>query len=124
MSGSTVTCREEIDEFYRAADIFVFPSYREPGGNVAFEAMTFGLPLIVSDRGGPGNVVDESCGIRVHPDDPEQFARDLAGAITRLVDDPATRAALGAGARARVSRIALWNAKIDALDELYAELRG
>ena len=43
---------------------------------------------------------------------------------TRLVDDPTTRAALGAGARARVSRIALWDAKIDALDQVYAELRG
>ena len=56
-----------IDDFYRAADVFVFPSYREPGGNVVFEAMSFGLPLVVGDRGGPGSAVDERSGIRVPP---------------------------------------------------------
>ena len=34
-------------QLYRAADVFVFPSFREAGGNVAFEAMGWGLPLIV-----------------------------------------------------------------------------
>jgi glycosyltransferase involved in cell wall biosynthesis len=113
--------RAEVDTFYRAADIFVFPSYQEPGGNVVFEAMGFGLPVVVSDRGGPGNVVDENCGFRVHPDNPDQFARELAVAITRLVEDPALRARLGAGARTHVAKIALWDAKIDRLDALYAE---
>jgi glycosyltransferase involved in cell wall biosynthesis len=111
--------RTEIDDYYRAADVFVFPSYREAGGNVAFEAMTFGLPLVVSDRGGPGNVVDDSCGIRVPPRNPDQFATELSRAIAKLVDDPDCRARLGAGARARVARIALWDRKIDWLDELY-----
>ena len=59
--------RAEVDDYYRAADIFVFPSYREPGGNVVFEAMSHGLPLVVSDRGGPGSAVDDSSGIRVTP---------------------------------------------------------
>jgi glycosyltransferase involved in cell wall biosynthesis len=114
--------RAEIDDFYRAADIFVFPSYREAGGNVAFEAMMFGLPLIVSDRGGPGNVVDESCGLRVHPTDPNSYARELAAAIRKLADDRDEREMLGAGARARVAEIALWDNKIDAIDRLYAEI--
>ncbi|HST65842.1 MAG TPA: glycosyltransferase, partial [Mycobacteriales bacterium] len=57
--------RAEVADFYRRADVFVFPSYREPGGNVAFEAMGYGLPLVVCDRGGPGAAVDDSCGIRV-----------------------------------------------------------
>ncbi len=39
--------RELVDEFYAAADVFVFPSYREPGGNVQFEAMGHGLPLVL-----------------------------------------------------------------------------
>ena len=66
--------RERVEDFYRAADVFVFPSYREPGGNVVFESMGYALPLVVTDLGGPGNVVDDTCGIRVHPADPEQFA--------------------------------------------------
>jgi glycosyltransferase involved in cell wall biosynthesis len=114
--------RAEIDAYYRRADVFVFPSYREPGGNVAFEAMSFGLPLLVSDLGGPGNVVDETCGIRVHPVSPEAYAQDIAAALRRLVGDAELRLRLGAGARRRASEIALWSSKIDRLDALYQEI--
>jgi glycosyltransferase involved in cell wall biosynthesis len=114
--------RERVQDFYRAAHVFVFPSYREPGGNVVFESMGYGLPLVVSDRGGPGHVVDATCGISVSPESPEQYARELAQAISHLVDDAELRRRLGEGARRRVAEIALWDAKIDRLDAIYAEL--
>ena len=113
--------REEVAGFYREADVFVFPSYREPGGNVVFEAMAHGLPLIVSDIGGPGNVVDGSCGIRLHPVAPAEYARDLAAAITRLAD-PALRGLLGDGARARAAEVALWDSKVRHLEAIYTEV--
>lgn len=119
--------RSRIDDFYRRADLFVFPSYREPGGNVVFEAMGHGLPVVVCDRGGPGNVVDDSCGIRVPAISPDQLARDVAGAVSRLVRDANLRSALGRGARARVADIGLWDRKIDQVEERYAAvlaLRG
>jgi glycosyltransferase involved in cell wall biosynthesis len=114
--------RDQVDDFYQAADIFVFPSYREPGGSVVFEAMSHGLPLIVSDRGGPGHMADESCGIRLHPVTTGQYATDLAAAITRLVRDPALRRTLGAGARDRAQRIALWDSKVTRLEEIHAQM--
>jgi glycosyltransferase involved in cell wall biosynthesis len=113
--------REQVAGFYQAADVFVFPSYREPGGNVVFEAMAHGLPLLVSDIGGPGNVVDESCGIRVHPVAPDGYAVDLAAAITRLAD-PRLRGLLGEGARARAAEVALWDSKVEHLEAIYAEV--
>ena len=114
--------RDQVDSFYQAADIFVFPSYREPGGSVVFEAMGQGLPLIVSDRGGPGHMVDESCGIRLHPVEPGQYAADLAAAISRLVQDRSLRLALGAGARRRAGQIALWDSKVSRLEEIHSEM--
>lgn len=108
--------RARIDEFYRSADVFVFPSYREPGGTVTFEAMGHGLPVIVSDLGGPGVVVDDTCGIRVHPESPDQYARDLATALTRLVTDPDLRRSLGEGARRRAAEIGLWDGKATQLE--------
>ena len=57
--------RDRVEQFYRAADIFVFPSYREPGGNVVFEAMVNGVPLVVGYRGGPASSLDDRCAIRV-----------------------------------------------------------
>jgi glycosyltransferase involved in cell wall biosynthesis len=114
--------RDQVNGFYRAADMFVFPSYREAGGNVVFEAMGYNLPLVVSDRGGPGNAVDDSCGIRVRPVTPEQYARELSAAIRQLVEDRELRLSLGEGARRRVVDIGLWDRKIDQLDVLYTEV--
>ncbi len=101
--------------------MFVFPSYREPGGNVIFEAMGHGLPLVVSDRGGPGAAVDETCGVRVHPETPDQYARDLAAALARLVQEPSLRLELGEGARRRVCKIGLWDAKTQRVGSIYEE---
>jgi glycosyltransferase involved in cell wall biosynthesis len=111
--------RADVDRFYREADIFVFPSYREPGGNAVFEAMGWGLPLVVSDRGGPGAAVDEASGLRIEPVDPQQFATDIAKAIRRLAVDRELRLQLGEGARQRVAKTALWDQKVDLMDEVY-----
>lgn len=111
--------RAAVDDFYAAADIFVFPSYREPGGTVIFEAMGFGLPLIVCDRGGPGTATDDGCAIRLHAASPDQYAHDIASAIERLAGDREHRLFLGDQARRRVSEIALWDRKIGQLETIY-----
>ena len=113
--------RHLVDGFYQAADVFVFPSYREPGGNVAFEAMGHGLPLVVCDRGGPGNVVDETCGFRVPARTPDQLAKDVSSAVTRLVDDPALRRSMGVAAHDLVQRRHLWERRIDQMDAQFTE---
>ena len=114
--------RERVTDFYRQADVFVFPSYREPGGNVVFESMGYGLPLVVSDLGGPGAFVDDASGVRVHPENPEQYADALAAALSRLADDPGLRARLGEAARRRTERIGLWDSKVLQLEALYDEI--
>ena len=114
--------RVRVDDFYRSADIFIFPSFREPGGTVVFEAMAFGLPVITTDRGGPGRAVDESSGIRISPHSPEQFACDIAAAIRLLAMEPEVRSRLGAGARLRAADTALWDRKIDRMARLYEEV--
>jgi glycosyltransferase involved in cell wall biosynthesis len=114
--------RREVDEFYKAADVFVFPSYREPGGNAPLEAMAWGLPLIVSNRGGPAAAVDETCGIRIEPENPEQLSQEIAQAVRRLVADRSLRLSLGAGARVRAARTALWDEKIRKVEQLYEDV--
>lgn len=44
----------ELGEFYAIADVFVLPSSFEPWGLVVNEAMSFGLPIIISDQVGAG----------------------------------------------------------------------
>jgi glycosyltransferase involved in cell wall biosynthesis len=113
---------QEVERLTREADLFLFPSFREPTGIVLFEAMRSGLPVITTNLGGPGYIVTDDCGIRVEADNPEQFATDLASAIRSLALDPQRRQKLGAGAHARVAELGLWPNKIDRTLRLYREV--
>lgn len=113
--------RAMVDTYYAAADIFVFPSYREPGGNVSLEAMSFGLPVIVCRRGGPGANVDDSCSIRLDAVSPDQLARDCAAAARRLIENSDLRLRMGEAGRAHVLRTHLWSSRISSMMRLYEE---
>jgi glycosyltransferase involved in cell wall biosynthesis len=113
--------RTEIEAHYRDSDTFVFPSFRESMGGVLYEAMRWGLPVVTVDCGGPGWIVDESCGLKVSLTSPEIMPGELAQAIRRLAQNPALRRQLGAGARAKVAAEALWKSKAERMVALYAE---
>ncbi len=114
--------RADVETLYAQADAFLFPSFREPSGSVIFEALRHGLPVITADRGGPGYVVNESCGLKVPAHTPEQLATDLCEAIKTLAWDVDLRIRLAEGARQRVQAIGLWSNKIQWLVGLYGEL--
>jgi len=114
--------RSTVDEFYERADVFVFPSYREPGGNVSLEAMSWGLPVIVCRVGGPGANVDESCAISLDAVDPQQLAADCAAAVRELVTDRPRRLRMGEAGREHVLRRHLWEQRIAQMERLYEEL--
>lgn len=114
--------RSVVDRFYERADIFVFPSYREPGGNVVLEAMAFGLPLVVCDRGGPGANVDDSCAFRLQAVSPNQLAADFARALRILVENPDLRLRMGAASRVYAETNHLWQHRLDRMSAIYDEI--
>lgn len=114
--------RKEVDTFYRQADVFVFPSFREPSGNVVIEAMSHGLPCIVSDRGGPAEAITNDCGFRIPIYNPQQYASEIAGAIRLLAQNFELRNEMGRNARERVRDVFLWPRKIEWISNLYQEL--
>jgi len=67
--------RTDVAELYAAADIFVFPSYREGLGLAAIEGMAFGLPLIVADNRGTRDFCQNNVnGAVCCPKSSEEFA--------------------------------------------------
>lgn len=49
--------RSTLPELYSIADVFVFPSNTDTFGMVVLEAQACGLPAVVSDQGGPGEII-------------------------------------------------------------------
>ncbi len=49
----------ELSAIYASSDLFVFPSLTDTLGQVVMEAQSSGLPVLVSDEGGPKEVVSE-----------------------------------------------------------------
>lgn len=114
--------RDQVDGFYRDADLFVFPSFREPSGNVVLEAMRHGLPAVVANRGGPGHVVTADSGIRVEPESPDQYADALATSIQWAASSPAWLRSARIAAQERAAFVAHWPVKQQRIDRLYAEI--
>ena len=67
--------------------MFVLPSFEEGFGLPALEAMSAGVPVVVSNRGSLPEVVGNA-GLLIDPDDVES----LAGAMMRMATDAALRA--------------------------------
>src|SRR6266478_5915837 len=90
---------EALAKAYASADVFVFPSTTDTFGNVVLEAQASGLPVIVSDMGGPKELVEDGAtGFVTKAHDPEDFAR----AINRIAQDPQLRTRMGREARQQV----------------------
>jgi len=93
--------REHMYRFYSAGDIFVFPGIRESLGMVFLEAQSCGIPVIAFRNGGIPEVVrDGETGVLVPMYDLDRFA----GAIEKLLTDPALCRQMGEAARAYVHK--------------------
>ncbi len=89
----------ELATAYASADIFVFPSTTDTFGNVILEAQACGVPVIVSDSGGPKELVEDGMnGLITRSRDVDDFTR----AIRSLIADAALRERMGSAARKSV----------------------
>jgi starch synthase len=111
--------KEDIIPLYTHATLFVCPSVYEPFGIINLEAMACGTPVVASAVGGIKEVVvPGKTGLLVpltprgetdfEPQDPERFARDLADAVNRLLDDPESLRRMGERSRERVEHFFSW----------------
>ncbi len=87
---------EDLAEAYASSDVFVFPSTTDTFGNVVLEAQASGLPVIVSDQGGPAeNLLPGETGLVVKAD----CADALYTAMADLVGDARRRHHMSMAAR-------------------------
>jgi len=103
---------ERIAEYFRASDIFFFPTYREGFGIVVGEAMACGLPVLTTRAHGVRSVAEEGqTALMADVGDIEGLARQLH----RLVEDPDLRRRLGDTGRERVATHFRWDTIMERL---------
>jgi glycosyltransferase involved in cell wall biosynthesis len=101
-----------------SADIFLFPSDTETAGNVVLEAQACGLPVIVSDAGGPKEYVrPDTTGIVCAAGD----VRAFCAAAVQLLHNVQRRRAMGTAARAHAETLR-WEAALSPLYGAYREV--
>jgi glycosyltransferase involved in cell wall biosynthesis len=69
------------------ADVLVFPSLREFGGTVIFEALGVGAVPVVADFGGPGDVVNPTIGYKIPLVNADDLVTKLESILQRLAND-------------------------------------
>ncbi|TVQ63100.1 MAG: glycosyltransferase [Phycisphaerales bacterium] len=117
---------EELSKLYASSDFYVFPSTTDTLGQVVMESQASGLPVIVTDKGGPKEVVDHGLTgyVLPHDDHDEWVAR-----ILELITDEKMRKGMGRAAHTRMQRYTIdasfehfWSAHVNAWHEHLATL--
>lgn len=95
---------DDLEAFYRSADLFVLASRYEGYGMAYTEAVAYGLPVIGSGGGAVTDTLPEGASIYCGIEDVEQ----LRSALERLIGDPALRREFAAAAGQAAARLPTW----------------
>lgn len=108
---------EKLNLYYAAADLFVLTSYNDNFGLVVAEAMACGKPVIISDKGAPPEIV-ENTGLMFE----YGCHHDLADKITMLIEDENLSQRLGAMAHKRIVENFTWEKAARKYLDIYKEV--
>ena len=110
--------RNELPNWYRAADLVCVPSYSESFGLVALEAQACGTPVVATAVGGLRTAVaDGISGVLVDGHDPRAWSSVLA----RLLQEPQRRVLLSMGAIEHASHFG-WDATARGTLDIYDQV--
>lgn len=108
---------KKLSQAYASANFFVFPSVTDTFGNAVLEAQASGLPAIVTDVGGPKELVKNKIdGLVAKP-----TAKNFNQAIDFLLKNPARREKMGQAARKTALKKS-WPKAFDQLFKIYQKL--
>jgi phosphatidylinositol alpha 1,6-mannosyltransferase len=105
----------DLSRAYANMDLFVFPSHTDTFGNVVLEALSSGVPAVVTPHGGPRFIVSENETGAIADD------ADFATAIGNILRDPTQLDAMRLNARAHALHCS-WDAVFDSVYTAYKPL--
>jgi glycosyltransferase involved in cell wall biosynthesis len=109
----------DVENVYRALDVFVFPALFEGLGTSLLAAMAHGIPSITYFGCALGEIVENGkSGLQIEPKNPDA----LAEAIRSMVTDSDFAAKMGAEGRLRIEKVFSAERMVDETLKLYREI--
>jgi glycosyltransferase involved in cell wall biosynthesis len=121
ISGSVIFAgrRDDLGDYYRACDVFVLPSVSEGLSNAMLEAMSCGMAVMATSRGGARDALSGTkAGYLFDPFDKPGIKKLLRDFIV----EPRLAVATGEAARARAVEAYNMPATVRALEEVYSSV--
>jgi phosphatidylinositol alpha 1,6-mannosyltransferase len=103
---------EALAEAYAGMDLFIFPSHTDTFGNVVLEALSSGVPAIVTPDGGPCSIVRDGITGRIAPDE------GFSSAIAEIFSSPTLHEAMRQEARS-YALTASWDSVFEGVYSAY-----
>ena len=113
--------REALINYYRASQVFFFPSH-EGAGMVVPEALSYGIPVLCFDNYGPGELMNKACGISIPYTTRADSVHQFALALMKLYKDSAYQQKLAKQAIARYEDRFTWAGKGLEINHLYTQI--
>ena len=104
----------EVLSRMRSADVFVFPTLRDNGAGVVFEALASGLVPVVVDFGGPGDIVLPEVGYKVPLTNESEMVSQMEKILADLAGNRDLLSRLRRQGLSYARECLTWNAKAQA----------
>jgi len=110
---------EAVQDIVAKCGLLAFPSIREFGGGVVLEAMALGLPALVVDYGGPGELVTEKTGFKVPIGSRSEITDGFYAELEKIAMAPEALVEMGENARAYTREWFTWPVKAAQVAKVY-----
>lgn len=113
--------QNNLEEHYKAADVFILPSLSESFGQALIEAMCSGLPVIASRAGGIPETLDDGIGgVLIEPASSEAIVR----AVRQLAADRSSLETMGRHNHRKAVQHYNWSGIASQYESLYRSILG
>ena len=82
--------KKKLNRIYQNYNVLILPTFHDSGCSAIMEALSFSLPVICLNIGGPGDTIDKSCGIKISINSKtskNKIINQLSNSIIRIKHD-------------------------------------